>query len=85
MADLTTASEAADRIRDELATAQAALDRYYDLTAIQYRAQEVRLRELEQQVHRLENELSLIRGSRIWRTLVGGSRLIVRLTGRIVS
>jgi hypothetical protein len=77
-----TITSESDLIRQEIAAAQSAIDRYHDLTLIEYREQKQRLAEIEQRLANLErstaglqNEMQALLQSRIWRTLVRAAGL----------
>jgi uncharacterized protein involved in exopolysaccharide biosynthesis len=79
-------SRESDLIQQELAAAMHALNRYYDLTAIEYQAQKDRLASIEERLARLEQsnaklriEVDLVVNSNLWRTLVRGGKLIEKV------
>jgi len=78
-----------DEIRREIAAAHDALDRYYDLTTFEYRAQKERLASIEERLANLEQAVADLHGrintlynSRIWRTLMRAGSLLQRVSGR---
>ena len=86
-APVSTAIES-DLIQEEIAAARLALDRYYDLSAAEYRQQKERLASIEGRVAELEKateslrlEVESMMQSRIWRTLVKSARFVERIFG----
>jgi hypothetical protein len=78
-----------DLIQQEIAAAKDALNRYCDLTAKEHQEQQARLTSIEWRIGLLEQATEALRlevksmmDSRIWQTLVKGSKLIEKVSSR---